>query len=203
VSNKSFSGIQHPLSQRGCLFIRDYSATSTETVTGNTSPDRTHELHQAASENLPVASVSTEPHGIAPDFLGEVALLRLDTDRLQLERYMSFLEKYGELVGVEDDLRYLSVGIDARISVQDLKAVLMVEVSFQSGHSERRVRETLQQWQESMPWIVEYDLVDSQTGVIRHSGGPNDLVTTQILELVKGLKKQKDAGATITCTFFE
>jgi hypothetical protein len=54
-----------------------------------------------------------------------------------------------------------------------------------------------------MPWIVEYDLVYSQTAVIRHSGGPNDLVTTQILELVKRLKKEKDAEATVTCTFFE
>lgn len=155
-----------------------------------------------------MASISTEPHGHASEVLWEIILAELDTDRLQLDRYMDFLKRYAELIGVKDDLRYVSVGIDARSSVEsktprpfvesDLETVLLIEGNFPSSFSKRETRKALEQWKEEMSWIVDYNMKVSRTAVIQHIGGPNDLVTTQVLNLIN-ISDRVSVRMVVTC----
>lgn len=112
-----FGGPRPLLSQECVLVIRDYTALPSPTISGGASPDRTEEFRQAAQKHLPVASIETEPHDVAPGLFGDYLVAELESDRLPLDQYMAFVEGYARLLGTED-LRVVNVGIDARVAVE-------------------------------------------------------------------------------------
>ena len=183
------------------LAVRGYNAVPVETVSGGISSDRTDEFRKATEENLPVVSISREPHKFAPELFGEVIVAELDTDRIQLNRYMGFLEDYASRVGVEQDLRYVSVGIDPRVptaeefSDVDMTTAPVVEVQFDS---KSKVKEIVRQWRKEIPWVVGYNTSQS-TAVIRHRGGQNDLVSTQVLEFIDKIEESHIRKIALTC----
>jgi hypothetical protein len=183
----------------------------TETINGGMSPDRTEQFRKAADEHLPVSAVSTES-GIASDILGEVIVAELDTDRLQLDRYMDFVEKYADVVGVGDDLRYVSVGVDFRAALERsqsysddrYRVIPLLEVDL-SQTSRDGLERTLEKWEEDLSWLVGYTLLPRQTAVLQHLGGPNDFVNTQAIELREKLEESSVPldRATVTCNIVD
>ena len=196
------------LSEECYLALRGYTAVPTETVNGGMSSNRTGEFREAAEEHLPVSAVSTES-GIASEILGEVIVAELDTDRLQLDRYMDFVEKYAELVGVGDDLRYVSLGVDFRATLERksqndsddrYRVIPLLEVDLPQT-SRDGLERTLEKWEEDLSWLVGYTLLPQQKAVLQHVGGSNDFVNTQALELREKLEESSIPldRATVTC----
>jgi hypothetical protein len=196
------------LSEDCYLAIRGYTAVPTETLDGGTSADRTDEFCQAANEHLPVSSISTES-GIASEVLGDQRLAELDTNRLQLDRYIQFMKKYAELVGTREDLRYVSVGVDFRTSAkQDVqntpetssRVIPLLEIKLPQS-SKRRVEQILRRWRRELSWLNDYFILPQKTVILQHNGGPNDFVNTQALELIKKLEGLyvSPEKVTITC----
>jgi hypothetical protein len=192
------------------LTVKEYTAVPSPTISGRMSADRTDEFRQAAEEHLPVDAFTFDPHPVQPDLFGDVMKAELDTDRLPLNQYLEFVDGYARLLGVEDR-QIINTGIDARTTIEnrvprpladaDVVVALLVEI----GYSGRIISEQqLNYIGQSLPWVA--DLV-TQEGVIQiqYHGGPNDLVTEQVLDLIQSLERDslQAENATIKCSAFE
>jgi len=210
MSRGPFGGPRPMLSIDCLLTVKEYTAVPSPTISGRMSADRTDEFRQAAEEHLPVDAFTFDPHPVQPDLFGDVMKAELDTDRLPLNQYLEFVDGYARLLGVEDR-QIINTGIDARTTIEnrvprpladaDVVVALLVEI----GYSGRIISEQqLNYIGQSLPWVA--DLV-TQEGVIQiqYHGGPNDLVTEQVLDLIQSLERDslQAENATIKCSAFE
>jgi len=197
-------GGPRPLLSVECfLSVYEYTALPTETLSGGTSADRSNEFRQAAAEHLPVDRFATEAHPMQPDLFGDVLVAELDTDRLQLNRYLAFIKEYASRVGT-DDLRELNTGIDARTQIDiqfprplvdaDVEAMLKLGIV----HAETDMESVAAELVSEFAWITGYQVPTQGIAIVQHVGGPNDLVQTQTLELIEEMNRFGIGGENIT-----
>jgi len=211
---EGFFGGPRPLLSLDCLLaVRDYTALPSPTISGGTSPDRTDEFQEAARSHLPVETFSTEEHTTGSKLFGDYLVAELETDRLQLNQFMTFVEKYADLLNV-DDLRVVNVGIDARTAVdsalprpfvnEDIAVFLLVEIRFPSDYEKREIELTAHQIESELDWITD-STRSGNTVVFQHLSGPNDLVVTHVLNMIDELEQYNIPleDVTVTCSILE
>jgi len=138
-----------------------------------------------------------------PDLFGDVLVAELDTDRLQLNRYLAFIKEYASRVGT-DDLRELNTGIDARTQIDiqfprplvdaDVEAMLKLGIV----HAETDMESVAAELVSEFAWITGYQVPTQGIAIVQHVGGPNDLVQTQTLELIEEMNRFGIGGENIT-----
>lgn len=204
-----FGGPRPLLSRRCLLVVRDYNALPLPTVSGGMSPDYSAEFQQAARDQLPVEAISTEEHE-QPDPFGDYLIAELETDRIQLNQFMSFVEAYADLLNV-DDLRKIGVGIDARTAINssvprpfvddDVTVFLLLEIRFPSEYGTGRIERVISQLEAELNWVADSTRTGSDTGILQHHSGVNDFVSTQALDLIEELEEYEIPveDVTVTC----
>ena len=208
-----FGGPRPLLSQKCVLVIRDYTAVPSPNISGGTTPDRTEEFRQAARKHLPVASITTEPHDVAPDLFGDTLVAELESDRLPLDQYMAFIEENARLLGT-DELRVVNVGIDARVAVENrfprpfvesgVHVTELIEIRFPDEFTASDIEQVSEDLESELSWLVDSH-VSGATAVLQAQGGINDIVVSQTLELVQQLNKYGilTENVTVTCEILE
>ena len=203
-------GGPRPLLSLDCLLvIRDYTALPSPTISGGTTPDRTDEFREAARSTLPVDSFSTDPHMTDSELFGDYLVAELDADRLQLDQFLEFVEEYARLLGVED-LRVVNVGIDARTKVQnrlprplvddDVTVFLLLELRFPPRYDIGQIERILDSLESELDWVADTARTGSDTAIVQHHSGVNDLVVNQILELIDLLEQYEIQPECVTAT---
>jgi hypothetical protein len=174
------------------LTVKEYTAVPSPTISGRMSADRTDEFRQAAEEHLPVDAFTFDPHPVQPDLFGDVMKAELDTDRLPLNQYLVFVDRYARLLGVKDR-RIINTGIDARTTIENrvprplADADVLVAILVEMGYSGEIIpKHQLNSIGESLPWVADL-VVREDTIQIQHHGGPNDLVNEQVLGLINDI----------------
>ncbi len=206
------SGAPQPLLSVDCLLsVMDYTATPGPTISGGMTPDRTDEFRRAADGHLPVDFFTSEPHPMLPDLFGDVMIAELDTDRIGLNRYLSFVREYARL-SETDDLRVVNTGIDARTTTKscaprlfadaEVLVAVLVEIRFRERFTSSEIRSILNELEAKFSWVADTVVRESDIGLLRHHGGPNDLVVTQTLNLIEELERHNIEldQATISCS---
>jgi len=203
-------GGDRPLLSLDCLLVvKEYTALSSSTISGGTSPDRTDEFQEAALSHLPVEAFSTESHKTDSDLFSDYLVAELDSDRLQLNRFMSFVEEYARLLNV-DDRRAVNVGIDAKTRVQsrlprpfadgEVDPTLLIEVRFPEKYRRRAIEQILNETEGQLEWVSDTIRSGPQTAILQHHSGPNDLVLSQVLQFQENLKQYDVLFDDVTVT---